>query len=167
MVDHDEVAINKNFGSRMLEARELCKLCRYVAADRLGITDNLLYRIETGFDVEQIPLKLVRQASLIYDVSVDYLFGFSDDWEVCEEVKMGREIGAWVHQEHRRMFAEWAARQMQMEQQLGALLTAVEGVNESFSLFKSMNPGFDSLQAGSQLQYRIKKASEKAQEVRL
>ncbi|MGZ8942610.1 MAG: hypothetical protein ACXW00_07585 [Methylobacter sp.] len=151
----------------MLEARELCKLLRYVAADRLGITDKALYYIETGFDVEYIPLKLVRQASLIYDVSCDYLMGFSDDWEVCEEVKMAREIGAWVHHEHIKMFAEWAAKQMYLEQQFGALLAAVDGVNESFSFFKSMNPDFDSLPGGSQLQYRIKKASEKANEVSL
>lgn len=167
MVDHDEVAINKIVGARMLEARELCKLLRYVAADRLGISDKTLHYLEAGFDTERIPLKLVRQASLVYDVSCDFLLGFSDDWEVCEEVKMGREIGAWVHQVHQKMFAQWSAQQMHLEQQFGVLLAATDGVNESFTLFKAMNPDFDRLPAGSQLQYRIKKASEKAQEVRL
>jgi hypothetical protein len=49
--------------------------------DRLGISKPMLEKIE-------IPLKVIRQAGLIYDVSYDFLLGFSDDTnQVVQQVR--------------------------------------------------------------------------------
>ncbi|EIC30575.1 MULTISPECIES: helix-turn-helix domain-containing protein [Methylomicrobium] len=173
MVDKNEVAIVKLVGGRMREARELCKLTVYEAADRLGIPKPLLEKLEVGFDVPSLPLKWVRQASRVYDVSLDYLFGYSDDWEVAEETKQGREIGAWIHQQQSNLFSRWAVRQLQLERQVEAMTKAVgvlpdeiEAIVEALNTFRGMNPDFDKLPAGSMLQHRIKRANEKAQAAR-
>jgi transcriptional regulator with XRE-family HTH domain len=173
MVDKDEVAIIKIVGGRMAEARALCKLPRHVAAERLGIADDLLAKIEEGVDVETMPLKLVRQASLVYDVSVDFLFGFSNDWEVTEETKQDREFAAYLHQAQTQLFSRWAVKQMRLERQVeamapaaGTLTDEIEAIVEALNTFKGMNPEFDKLPAGSMLQYRINRAGEKANEAR-
>jgi len=172
MLDHDEIAIAKIIGARMAEARELCKLPQHVAAGRLGVSGKALEQIENGIDVERIPLNIVRLASAIYDVSVDYLFGYSDDWEVAEETKIGREIGAWLHHQQEKLFVQWASKQLQLERQIEAMaavtaiLDEIKEVNEALATFKEMNLDFDRLPAGSMLQHRIRKASESAQEAR-
>jgi transcriptional regulator with XRE-family HTH domain len=173
MVDKDEVAILKIVGGRLAEARELCKLPRHVAADRLGIPDDLLAKIESGVDVETIPLKLVRLASLVYDVSVDYLFGFSDDWETDPKTRQDREFAAYIHREQTQWFSRWAVKQLHLERQVEALAAVVgvlpaeiEAIAGALDVFQAMNPDFDRLPAGSQLQYRIRKAHVSAQVAR-
>jgi len=173
MLDQSEIEITKLVGSRMAEARELCKLPRHVAADRLDVSTEELQRFESCTDISSIPLRVVRKASLVYDVSVDYLFCFSNDFEVAEETKLGREIGAWIHQQQAKLFAQWSVKQMGLERQVEALAAAVgtlpaeiEAVDEALAALKRMNPDFDRLSAGSMLQYRIKRANEKAKEAR-
>jgi transcriptional regulator with XRE-family HTH domain len=173
MVDKDEIAIIKIVGSRVAEARALCKLPRHVAAERLGISDQFLEKIEAGTDVEHLPMKLLRQASLIYDVSIDFLYGFSDDWETDPMTRQDREFAAYLHQAQTQLFSRWAVKQMRLERQVeamapaaGTLLAEIEAVIESLSAFKRLNPDFDRLPAGSQLQYRINRAGEKANEAR-
>jgi transcriptional regulator with XRE-family HTH domain len=172
-VDHDEVAVAKLIGSRMAEARMLCKLPIHIAADRMDVSAQWLEQLENGIDATAIPLKTIRRASLIYDVSTDFLLAFSDDWEVAEETKMGREIGAWIYHEQEKLFAQWAAKQMRMERQVEAMAAMVavlpaeiEAVGEALNAFKQMNTDFDKLPAGSMLQFRIRRAHEKAQEAR-
>jgi len=172
-IDKSEVAVLKLLGERMTEARKLCQITQQEAANRLGITPEFLKRIEDCIDVGHVPVKVIRQASLIFDVSCDYLLAFSTDWECCEEVKLGREIGAWIHQQQIKMFAKWSVRQMQLEHQVEAMTAAVgvlpaeiEAIVEALTAFKGMNPNFDKLPASSQLQYHINKASEKAKEAR-
>jgi transcriptional regulator with XRE-family HTH domain len=169
-VDKNEVAIVKLVGGRMREARELCRLTVHEAAARLGITKPLLEKIEEGVDVEHLPLKLVRQASLIYDVSCDFLFGFSDDWEIAEEAKMGREIGAYLHQAQIKLFSQWAITQRLQEKQVQALAAAVDALRlevaeifEAMDAFQALNPGFNHLPGGSMIRYRVHKANRAAQ----
>lgn len=173
MLDKDEIAIVKIVGERMAEARQLCKLPRHMAADRLGVSDQSLDRIESGIDIETIPLKVIRQASLVYDVSVDFLLCFSDDWEIDPKTRQDREFAAYIHAEQVKLFSLWAAKQLRLERQVevmaaavGVLPAAIEAVNEALAAFKRMNPEFDKLAAGSMLQYRIQRANEKAQEAR-
>jgi hypothetical protein len=172
-IDKDEIAVIKLVGSRMREARELNKLPVHVAADRLGIPKPLLEKLEVGFDVPSLPLKWVRQASLIFDVSVDYLLGFSDDWETDPKTRQDREFGAYIHQAQTQLFSQWAVKQMNLERQVEAMAVAVgtlpaeiEAIVEALNTFRGMNPDFDKLPAGSMLLHRIKRVSEKAQEAR-
>jgi transcriptional regulator with XRE-family HTH domain len=169
-VDHDEVAVAKLIGSRMAEARMLCKLPRHIAADRLDVSAQELERIENGVDVERVSLKLVRQASLVYDVTTDFLYGFSTDWEVCAEVKIGREIGAYLHVEQAKLFSGWAVKQMRLEQQVEALTAAVNTLRlevaeifEALDTFRERNPNFDTMPAGATLVHRVEKANRAAQ----
>jgi transcriptional regulator with XRE-family HTH domain len=170
MIDQTEVAIIKIVGGRMREARELCKLPRHVAADRLGVSDQSLDRIESGIDIETIALKVIRQASLIYDVSVDFLLGFSDDWEVDPKTRQDREFAAYLHQEQAKLFSRWAVNQLRVERQMKTLSTAVNALRievaetfEALDTFEALNPGFKDLPGGSMIRYRIEKANRAAQ----
>jgi transcriptional regulator with XRE-family HTH domain len=169
MVDKDEIAVIKLVGGRLAEARQLCKLPRHVAADRLGISDDLLAKIESGVDVETIPLKWVRQASLIFDVSVDYLFGFSDDWEVDPKIRQDRAFAAYLHREQTQWFSRWAVKQLNLEKQLQALTAAVDALRlevaeifEALDTFQALNPDFNHLPGGSMIRYRVNRANQAA-----
>jgi transcriptional regulator with XRE-family HTH domain len=169
-VDKNEVALVKLVGGRLREARELCRLTVHEASARLGITKPLLEKIEEGVDVEHLPLKLVRQASLVYDVSVDFLFGFSDDWEVAEETKQARAFAGYIHQEQIKLFSQWAVKQRRQEKQVQALAAAVDALRlevaetfEALDVFEALNPGFNHLPGGSMIRYRIEKANRAAQ----
>ena len=68
---------------RQRQARELCNLSQSVAAKRLGyLTSAKLSKVEAAADTNSVPLWLIHRAASIYDVSTEFLFGFTDDFEV-------------------------------------------------------------------------------------
>jgi hypothetical protein len=168
-IDKSEVALVKIVGGRLTEARLLCKLPRHVAAERLGVTVIDLERIETGVDIERIPLKVIRQASLIYDVSCDFLFGFSEDWEIDPKTRQDREFAAYLHQSQTRLFSTWAVRQMRLERQMTTLAPAVDALRlavseiyEALDRFRALNEKFDLMLGGALLLNRIQKGNQAA-----
>ncbi|QSB03230.1 helix-turn-helix transcriptional regulator [Methylomonas sp. EFPC1] len=74
--------IVKTFGQRMIIAREMCGLSGLEAAELLGYANSSkLSKIEHASDPETIPAFLPYKASIVYNVSLDFLFGLSDDWQ--------------------------------------------------------------------------------------
>lgn len=74
---HDVCKFSKAVGQRLKEARELCCMNQKEAAVRLGYeTSSKLSKIEGGASAEPSAM-LLRDASLLYDVSVDYLLGIT------------------------------------------------------------------------------------------
>lgn len=87
----------RTIGERMRQARELCNLSQSAAAKRLGYANpSKLSKVESSTDTNSVPLWLIRKAAEVYEVSVDFLFGFTDDWEVGARMTQEREVSAWL-----------------------------------------------------------------------
>jgi len=92
IIDKDERAITNLVGLQLKKARNMFGITVSDAAQHFKITEENLKRIEKEFDMEHIPLKLIRCASEFYNVSVDYLFGLNEDWEIAPEVRRERDF---------------------------------------------------------------------------
>lgn len=72
----------KTIGARLKASRVLCNLSLSEAARRLGYANpSKLSKVENATDTNSVPLWLIRDAAELYEVSTEYLFGLSDDWE--------------------------------------------------------------------------------------
>jgi plasmid maintenance system antidote protein VapI len=173
MPNKAEVEIMRTIGARMREARGLCGRSDSLpmpvneAAKLLDVTPKYLNRLELCVDVNAIPLTLIVQASRVYDVSMDYLFGFSSDWEVCEEAKFERQVGIWIHDELNKTLAALASENIKLQTKLDALEHSAKALPEAvvkiasaFNRFCELNQQFDDMLAGATLLNRIQEASE-------
>ena len=105
-----QAEIIKTIGGRMREARELSNLSLSEAARRLGYANpSKLSKVENATDTNSVPLRLIRDAAELYDVSADYIFGLADDWETG----IPRGMTGWLadrwEQQRRRDIAAMAA----------------------------------------------------------
>lgn len=151
----DQAHLVRIIGSRMFEARELCKMSQSEAAQRLGYsTSSKLSRVEGATDANSVPLWLIVRASKLYDVSIDFLFGESDDWESgLQRPVQGWLLDTWqaarvrdlaeLEKLHRRVAA------------ISALLPVIadesERTAEAIQRFAEINPGFDDMRGGARL----------------
>lgn len=89
----DQAALIKTMGQRLRDAREMAGMSQMEAARRLGYANSSkLAKIEYASDTMSIPLVTLFRASRLYDCSVDWLFGASDD----VEPSVAREVNAWL-----------------------------------------------------------------------
>ena len=81
-VRHAQADLVKTIGLRLKASRELCNLSLSEAARRLGYSNpSKLSKVENATDTNSVPLWLIRDAATLYEVSTEYLFGLSEDWE--------------------------------------------------------------------------------------
>jgi transcriptional regulator with XRE-family HTH domain len=81
-VRHVQSELVKTIGLRLKASRELCNLSLSEAARRLGYANpSKLSKVENATDTNSVPIRLIRDAARIYEVSTEYLFGLSDDFE--------------------------------------------------------------------------------------
>ena len=93
----EQAAIVKTIGTRMRQAREMCNLSQSAAAKRLGYANSSkLSKVENATDTNSVPLWLILRAAKAYEVSVDYLFGATDDWEISARMTQEREVSPWL-----------------------------------------------------------------------
>ena len=87
----------KTIGARLREARELCNMSQQRAAEALGYSNSSkLAKIEGATDTNSVPLYLIPKAATLYDVSTDFLFGLTEDWERGEGGLEDRESFGWL-----------------------------------------------------------------------
>lgn len=78
----DQAEVVRTIGERFREARELCNMSQQRAAEALGYANSSkLAKIEGATDTNSVPLHLIPKAARLYDVSTDFLFGLTTDWE--------------------------------------------------------------------------------------
>lgn len=162
----EEVAIVRLVARRMTDARVLCGYTQRVAAKLLGISKCQLNKIESAVNLRFIPLRLIHKASRTYDVSIDYLFGENDDFEIAAEVKAERKFGVQMHYWHREQLSQLAVKlasyhrkQQSLTKGIKALLYGIKELDEAMTTFKELNPDFDELAASSKLNYRVEKVN--------
>lgn len=86
----EQVALAQGIGARLREAREIAGMSQTRAAFLLGYSNSSkLAKVEAGMEgaqspIRTIPLWLLRKASMIYQVSLDYLFGITETMESDE-----------------------------------------------------------------------------------
>lgn len=80
---NEQLELVRLIGSRMQEAREkLCNLSQGEAARRLGYANSSkLSKVEWASDTQSVPLWLLVRVAKLYEVSLDWLFGLTDDFE--------------------------------------------------------------------------------------
>lgn len=151
----DQVEVVKVFGSRMREAREISGMTLCKAAKRLGYRNpSKLSKIENASDTNSVPIWLIPKASKLYMVSVDFLFGFSDDWERSPVVCQQREIaiGLMEHWERAR----------------AAELNAFRVLNNKlFAVSKAVSVGMGRARELKNLVYRIAEINPEWQDIKL
>ena len=81
-VRHAQAELVKTIGLRLKASRELCNLSLSEAARRLGYANpSKLSKVENATDTNSVPIRLIRDAAKVYEVSTEFLFGLSDEWE--------------------------------------------------------------------------------------
>jgi transcriptional regulator with XRE-family HTH domain len=75
-------ALFKIVGARLMQAREMCGMTLSEAARQLGYANpSKLSKVEHASDAASVPFWLIPEAAQLYDVSTEFLFGLSDDFE--------------------------------------------------------------------------------------
>jgi transcriptional regulator with XRE-family HTH domain len=155
----DQAAIVKTIGERMRQARELCNLSQIEAARRFGYSNpSKLSKIEGATDTNSVPLWVVLKASAAYEVSTDYLFGLSEDFEISPRATQERIVSRWVLAQvdtQQRLVLDTL---FAMNEQIARVIDvfpkthaqALE-VARALARFRELNPGFEDMRGGSTL----------------
>jgi hypothetical protein len=162
-----QIYMAKTIATRLHASRDLCKFSVEEAAFLLGITFGELEKIEAtrSHGRHPAPHWLILTASKVYDVSVDYIFGGNEDWELAKEVCADRDILSHLnylcfieHQQTTKALARQNNRLKTLESTIGILPLAIKEVAEALDKFRELNIDFDDLKGGSSLVGRVKKA---------
>lgn len=146
----EQCKVVKTFGLRMKEAREIANFSQIEAAKLLGYSNSSkLAKVEGASDTNSIPMWLITKASEVYDVSTDFLFGLSDDWERDIAVSRQRNMGRWVHEHWKNANAAQVASIMMLNKRLEVVEKATAGavagskkVFDMMSQVRKLNPEF-------------------------
>ena len=162
-VKQEQAQIVKLIGDRMRQARELCNLSQTEAAKRLGYANSSkLSKVEHATDTYSMPLWLLLRASKVYEVSIDFLFGVSESFDLSSRMSQERAVSSWLFE----AFQKRQTQDMCVLRQLHVRLEAMNRVAatifdqtdrtvDAFVKFRSRNPEFDEMPAGATLVNRI------------
>ena len=161
----------RTIGTRMRQARELCNLSQSAAAKRLGYANpSKLSKVEAATDTNSVPLWLIRKAAEVYEVSVDFLFGFTDDWEVGARMTQEREVSSWLHKQWDDARARDMLAVRRLNDRLMVLRDAVTvsntmmlEVDDALERFMALNPQFaEEMRGSARLLNAVKNAAASA-----
>lgn len=160
----------KTIGNRLREARELCNLSQITAAKRFGYSNSSkLSKIEGATDTNSVPLWFIFRAAKVYEVSLDFLFGITDDWETGIRMTQEREVSGWVMD----AFEKARYRDLDTLKKLNDKIEAITGAifaqgiaadeaNAALLRFIELNPDFEDMKAGSTLVAKVGRVSDAA-----
>lgn len=151
----DQASLVQIIGARMREARELCDMPQSVAAKRLGYANpSMLSKVEGATDSNSVPLWLIVRASRLFDVSIDFLFGTSDDWETG----LQRPVQAWLLDTWQAARVRDLAELEKLHRRVAAVSSLLPAVAdeaartaESIERFAELNPEFEDMRGSARL----------------
>lgn len=170
----EQSVIVRTIGARFRQARELCNLSQSVAAKRLGYKNpSKLSKVELATDTNSVPLWLIVRAAQVYEVSIDFLFGATDDWEVGARMTQERETSAWMYDAWEKMRRRDMAVLKQLHDRVQILSEAVtsmlsmaEEAGMALERFSELNPEFEDMRGGSRLVGAVGRANSAARNAR-
>ena len=163
----EQAAAVKTIGARMRQARELCNLSQSAAAKRLGYSNSSkLSKVEGATDTNSVPLWLILRAAKVYEVSIDFLFGATDDWEVGARMTQEREVSAWLfdtfdklRQRDMETLKRLHDRVQTLTDAVAVMLAASEDASVALARFAELNPDFEDMPGGARLLSAVGRAS--------
>lgn len=155
----EQAEMVKVMGARFKEAREICNMSQIFAAQKLGYSNSSkLAKIEGSSDTISVPLWVIRRASRLYDVSIDFLFGETDDWERDITASRQNNVARWLVEYGKKADAAKISAFLVLNNKISALEKAVDiAVKRSaenltvLRRIQELNPEFDELRGGSKL----------------
>lgn len=167
----EQCALVRTIGDRLREARELNNMSQHTASNKLGyVNSSKLSKIENATDTNSVPLWLLLRASKLYEVSLDFLFGLSDDWEKSARMTIERPVGLWMNEAWEKMrrrdlavLHSFYARQEALDKTVSIQTTLSLELEAAFDSFKNLNPSFDDMRGGNKLAVTIAKIRNSAQ----
>lgn len=165
----------KVFGVRMKYAREeLCKYSQVEAARRLGYANSSkLAKIEGATDTVSVPFWIIVAAADLYQVSIDWLFGFGDmdDWErdpeIVKERMVTKALFNFMEQTRARefnMFNTLGMRHRIVEKAVSVWHRRTKDLKSLVHRIREINPLFDTdIKLGSKLLQMAIEIEEEAQ----
>lgn len=138
---HQNAQLVRTIGDRMRQARELCNMSQTEAAKLLGYQNSSkLSKIEKATNSKSIPLSVIMKASKIYEVSVDFLFGTSDDWDTGVRMTRERQTSAWLMDEWEKQRQRDMVAIRQLNDRIGTIDGAVETcISQALELSEAVN----------------------------
>lgn len=157
---NSRAALAKSMGIRMRAARESIGMQQGAAAKRLGYANQTkLAKIEGGTDTNSVPHWMILRAARLYDVSIDYIYGESDDWELSARALQERDMAKWMmeaweagRQKDLEVLRKLKVRMNAISETVTGLFSASQDVQDAFRKFIELNSEtFDDMRGGSRL----------------
>lgn len=158
----------KSIGQRLREAREINNLSQTEAARRLGYANSSkLAKVERASDTNSIPHWLIAKAANLYDVSIDYLYGTTDDFELDARKCIERDTAQWVFDAMEEMhlrsmdaLKKLNNKTYEIDGFITRMLEASDELNLAFERFMQINPCFDDMRGGSRVLRAVERIKE-------
>lgn len=171
----ERAGLIRTIGTRLLEARKNTGWNQVEAAELLGIAVRKLAKLEHVENVVTVDFWLLRRAAEVYGITIDWLYGLSDDSEMTSrENAYERGVSKWLFREIEARYREQAAELRAFGKRAatieGLVLEQASLADESaasLAAIRAKNVFFDDLTGGATLVYRINQLSESARTCRL
>lgn len=157
---NSRAALAKNIGIRLRASRESIGMAQGEAARRLGYANQTkLAKIEGGTDTNSVPHWMVLRAARLYDVSIDYIYGESDDWELSARALQERDMAKWMmeaweagRQRDLEVLRKLKLRMNAITESVTGLFSASQDVQDAMRRFVELNSAtFDDMRGGNRL----------------
>lgn len=107
----EQHALIQMIGKRMTTARLLNGFSQKKAAGLLGYANSSkLAKIEKASDTNSVPFMLISKAAVVYDVSLDYLYGLSQVWNRNSVLAQQELVKGWLFNQYDTAQFEEASR---------------------------------------------------------
>ena len=138
---HRDMDLLRTIGERLRAARELSCFSQSDAAKLLGYQNSSkLSKIEKLMNSKNIPLAVLKKAADVYQVSLDYLFGRTDDWGTTSRQNQNREVSAWLFDEWEKARRRDLASLRKLNDRLSTIDGSVETcVDQAFAMGEALN----------------------------
>ncbi len=153
--EKNQALMTKTIAGRLHKARELCLFSTEQAAFLIGISEGELQKIESKRVVGRNPAPhwVIFKASLVYDVSIDFLYGSTNDWDLAEDARADRDFLSCLNTSYflqfkhaEKVLSRQDGRLKAVEKCTGELPLVIQKISKTFNRFLELNPDFvDSL----------------------
>lgn len=164
---HQDLAIARTIGQRLKQARELNNLNLLDASIKLGYgNSSKLSKIENAQATNTVPIWLINKAANLYQVTVDWIFGRSSDWELsayaCDSREQQHYIVDMLNEARARdleVLCRVNNRSVVVGKATHELIEAIEKINLALNSFSNLHPEFEESMRSSRLINDIKRAA--------